>query len=106
MSETTPQLDKRTYVSILSFVGITRRATASMRRSKSHGVVRGLLWALIVLYLVLMYALILCWYALLCGLFFIVIPWRIMRRHQRKSPHLQQAQLAALQSIQTKQTGT
>jgi Flp pilus assembly protein TadB len=102
MSEQSPQLEKRTYASILSFVGITRRATAWMRRSKSHSVGRVLLWLLIVLYLLLMYAVILCWYALTICFFFIVIPWRIVRRNHRKQLHLQQAQLAALQNLQPK----
>lgn len=92
--------EKRTYATMLSFVGITRRSMAWMRRNKTAGAARGVLWAGLSIYLLVMYTVVLTWYALIIGFFFIVIPWRVIRRGQRKSLHIQQQQLAALQGMQ------
>lgn len=95
----------RTSSTFLSFVGVTRRASAWLRGSQGHGLVRFLiLWPLVGMYLFLMYALIIFWYAcVVVPFFFLVIPWRVLRRGQRQRKHLQDAQLATLQQIAQQQ---
>jgi Flp pilus assembly protein TadB len=100
-----PVLEKRTYATILSFTGITRRTIKWVQRRDVSGFRLVLWWTLAVLFLVGMYYLIVCWYAMTLFFFFIVIPWRVIRRQHRKNAHLQVQQLAALQAIQVGSAG-
>lgn len=51
--------------------------------------------------IILALLLITCWY-LIWGIF--LVPYRLLRRQQRKSQHLQRVQLAAMQAMMAGQT--
>lgn len=98
---TTPVIESRTYAAPLSFVGSTRRiihwSRGALRRSPH---LRVLLWVVTVLALLVSWALVTCWYLVVFGLFGIVmIPYRLIRRSQRKSLHVQQTALATQQAM-------
>jgi hypothetical protein len=57
-------------------------------------------WTASVLGIMLGFAVITCWY-LIWGLF--LVPYRLLRRQQRKSQHLQRAQLATMQAMMADQ---
>lgn len=57
-------------------------------------------WTFGLLFLVFMYAFLLAWYLVVFGLFGVfMFPFRLLRRGQRKSQHLQAAQLATMQAM-------
>lgn len=100
----TPVLAKRTYSSPMSFVGITRRTTAWVRRVGTTAPATAAAVVAASLFLALMYALVLCWYVVIFGLFGVfTFPFRLVRRSHRKQEHLQSQQLATMQALLAQQ---
>lgn len=94
-----PILSKQTYASPMSFVGATKRIMkwADRPRSTAAGIA---VWTGIALGLIIVWALLVCWYALIFGLFGIfTFPYRLIRRSQRKGQHVQRVQLATMQAM-------
>jgi cyanate permease len=57
-------------------------------------------WTAVALGLIIVWALLVCWYVVIFGLFGIfTFPYRLIRRSQRKSQHVQRAQLATMQAM-------
>lgn len=98
---TMPIVAKQTYASVMSYVGITRRTIAWYKRVGSRGALMAWLAAVGAFYwLVQMYVVITVWYLTVYVLFGVfMIPWRLIRRSQRKSQHLQAVQLATMQAM-------
>ena len=95
----TPILSKQTYASPMSFVGATKRILTWADKPRSTGLAVTV-WASVILSLVLVWALLACWYVVIFGLFGIfTFPYRLIRRSQRKSQHVQRAQLATMQAM-------
>ena len=92
-----------TFTSPMSFVGATRRTTALLRKITSKPL-RITAWvAAVLLWFPCAYCFLACWYVIVFGLFGIItFPFRAIRRSQRKSVALQQAQLEALQKLSAK----
>jgi len=85
-----------TYATAFSFIGSTKRIlgwTASWRAVPVLG------WVGIALVLLTAWMFVASWYALLVFAFPVVVPWRIIRRNQRRTRHLQEQQLAALRGL-------
>jgi hypothetical protein len=101
---TTPVLEKKTYAATLSYVGITRRTTAWVRKVGTSPAVAALAWGAAVTFLLFMYVFLVFWY-LVTGFFFgwLMIPFRLVRRSHRKQAHLQQTQLATMQAMLVQQ---
>jgi hypothetical protein len=98
---TTPVVKSQTYAAPLSFVGSTRRILAwtkgTVERNPRLSV---LLWILTVVALLITWAFVALWYSVVFGLFGIfMIPYRLIRRSQRKSLHVQQTALATQQAM-------
>ena len=97
----TPAVKSTTYSAPLSFVGSARRIlrwTKGALERNPH--LRVPLWILTVLALLVSWAFVFCWYVIIFGLFGIfVIPYRLIRRSQRKSLHVQQTALATQQAM-------
>jgi purine-cytosine permease-like protein len=109
---TTPVLAKQTYSAPLSFIGITRRTTAWLRKvSRSTSSNTGLhlaamIFAVVIAlsFLLVMYAFITFWYVIMYGLFGVFFfPFRLLRRGHRKQEALQRQQLATMQAIYANQ---
>jgi Flp pilus assembly protein TadB len=103
---TKPIVEKRTYASAMSYVGSTRRALAWCRSHTGAGFTAKnvALWILASVWIVSMWVVVTCWYAITFILFGIfMIPWRLIRRSQRKNEHLQQQQLATMQAMMLQQ---
>ena len=103
---TVPVLEKRTYSSAMSYVGITRRTTAWVRKAGSRSpVAAGVATLAAVLFLLVMYSFLLVWYTIVLygPLIFFTLPFRLIRRSQRKNHHLQQTQLATMQTMLVQQ---
>jgi len=102
---TSPVLEKRTYSSTMSYVGMTRRTTAWVRKTGSSSAVAATVaWSAASLFLLLMYVVLVAWYLVVFVLFgFFTFPFRIIRRGQRKREHLQQTQLATMQTMLVQQ---
>ncbi len=99
-----PVLEKKTYASPLSFVGATRRTTAWVRKVSTSTLKAFLAWTAAVLWLLIMYAFLVCWYVVVLGIFGVfTFPYRLHRRSQRKSEHLQATQLATMQTMLVQQ---
>jgi len=100
-----PIMTKQTYASRMSYVGVTRRTGAWIRRVGSRSALRAsLAWSLGLLFLLFMYLLLIPWYILVFVVFGLwTIPFRLIRRGQRKSQHLQAAQLATMQAMLVQQ---
>lgn len=95
-----PVLASRSYAAPLSFVGSTRRMTGWARRVGSNTGAAVAAWITVCCVLPFMWMFVLAWYAVVFGLFGVfTFPYRLMRRSQRKSTHLAQAQLAATQAM-------
>lgn len=94
-------IDRRSYSAPLSYVGSARRLSGWGRRF--HGWPSVGTWTLVVFAVLAMWAVVTFWYVLTFGLlWFVMIPFRLIRRSQRRSRHLSEAQLEALQAIQRK----
>lgn len=98
---TTPVIESRTYAAPLSFVGSTRRIIRWSRGALGRSPhLRVLLWIVTVLALLVSWAFVTCWYVVVFGIFGIfMIPYRLVRRSQRKSLHVQQTTLATQQAM-------
>jgi hypothetical protein len=98
---TTPVLKSQTYASPMSYVGSTRRIVAwAMSMSKRNPGLAVLGWVLAVLTLLIAWAVIGVWYVLIFGVFGIfMFPYRLIRRSQRKSHHIQKTALATQQAM-------
>lgn len=101
----TPALDKRTYASTMSYVGITRRTTAWVRKvGGSSPVAAVAAWTAAAIFLAAMYVVLVFWYFVTLVIFgWLMIPFRMIRRSHRKQEHLQQAQLATMQQMMVAQ---
>ena len=98
---TTPVLKSQTYASPMSYVGSTRRMVgwAGGVAKRSPGMA-ALGWTVAAISLLIMWSLVTVWYVIIYGLFGIfVIPYRLMRRSQRKSQHVQRTTLATQQAM-------
>jgi len=104
------------FASAMSFVGCTRRISAWAERHGGRGnAYQVALWSGVVLTLLLMYALILCWYSFLltATLLFVSVPlfwpfvpamfsffgFRSHRRSQRKAQYMSEQQLAVMKNV-------
>jgi hypothetical protein len=98
---TAPIVKSKTYAAPLSFVGSTRRIVGWTRGAVERSPhLRVLLWIVTVLALLISWAFVFCWYAVVFGFFGIfMIPYRLIRRSQRKSLHVQQTALATQQAM-------
>lgn len=83
-----------------SFTGATQRITAPLRRIETDWLRVLAFVAVILLVLPIVYAGLAVWYVLIFGVFsWLVIPWRLHRRSQRRAQDVAQAQLAAMQAM-------
>lgn len=98
---TTPIMPKQTYSSAMSYVGITRRTTALVRRvGAANGAVMALAVTAAVIWLLVMYAVVTVWYLVVGFLFgWLLFPFRLIRRSHRKQEALQKQQLATMQAM-------
>src|SRR5690348_14180563 len=94
----TQLLSTPTYPSPMSFIGATKRILTWADKPRSSGLAVAV-WVSVILSLILVWALLACWYVVIFGLFGIfTIPYRLVRRSQRKSQHVQRVQLATMQA--------
>jgi hypothetical protein len=102
---TEPVLKSQTYAAPLSFVGSTRRILGWARNTAQRSpLIATLAWISAVLFTLLAWTFILCWYLVIFGLFGIfVIPFRLMRRSSRKNLHVQRTALATQQAMYKQQ---
>lgn len=98
---TTPVVKSQTYAAPLSFVGSTRRILSWSRGARDRSPHLAVLLRIVtVSTLLVSWAFVFCWYCIVFGLFGIfVIPYRLIRRSQRKSLHVQQTALATQQAM-------
>jgi Flp pilus assembly protein TadB len=95
----TPILTKQTYASPMSYVGSTRRVLVWARHDRATWAEIAA-WTAAVLGLLLIWTLLATWYVLIFVVFGIfVFPYRLIRRSQRKSAHVQRVQLATMQAM-------
>jgi Flp pilus assembly protein TadB len=95
-----PIIRKQTYSATLSYIGITRRTTAWIRRVGDNWWKTSLALSVALFFLGLMYAVITVWYFIAFVLFgFFMFPYRLVRRSHRKQEHLQRQQLATMQAM-------
>jgi Flp pilus assembly protein TadB len=95
----TPILDKQTYSAPISYIGSTRRVMKWADRDRGQ-LAKVAVWTAVILGLVLVWAFVTVWYVVVLGVFGIfTFPYRLIRRSQRKTQHLQRAQLAAMQTL-------
>ena len=87
---------KQTYSSPMSFVGSARRLTGWAKRQE--GALAVLAWLAVAVALPCFWMFLLLWYVIAFGVFGVItVPLRLMRRGQRKSQAIQEAQLRAMQ---------
>jgi hypothetical protein len=99
-----PIMRKQTYSSPMSFVGITRRGTAWMRKVGTNPWKAALAVVALLVFPPTMYGVILFWYVIVFGVFgLFTIPFRFIRRGQRKSEAVQRQQLATMQAMMVQQ---
>lgn len=103
---TAPVVKSTTYAAPLSFVGSTRRILAWLRGAVVRNPhLRVPLTIVTVLGLLVTWAFVFCWYCVVFGLFGIfMVPYRLIRRSQRKSLHVQQTALATQQAMYQQMT--
>jgi uncharacterized protein HemY len=94
-----PILTKQTYASPMSYVGSTRRMLAWAQQDRATGA-QIAVWTATILGLLIVWAFLAAWYLVIFGLFgLFVIPYRLIRRSQRKSAQVQRVQLATMQAM-------
>ena len=98
---TEPVVKSKTYASPMSYIGSTRRivgwSSQLAKRSPAYAVLG---WTLGISALLFMYVFLLFWYFVVFGLFgVLMIPYRLIRRSQRKNLHVQQTSLATQQAM-------
>ncbi len=98
---TEPVMKSQTYASPMSYVGSTRRIVAWAKKTGARNAgIAVLVWAVAAIAVLLMWAFLLVWYLFVFGLFgVLVFPFRVVRRSQRKSQHLQRQSLATQQAM-------
>ena len=96
-----PVVKGKSYASPLSFIGSARRIGAAINRISNGNVPLAVfLWVLGVTAIAVAWTFVAAWYVVIFGLFGIfTFPFRLMRRSQRKSQHLQQVSLATQQAM-------
>ena len=88
-----------TYASPLSFVGSTRRLIGLARRQPW-------LWPIVLVAIPAAWLFLVVWYVIVFGLFGLVtIPFRLIRRGQRKSLALQRTQLEEMRKLAERESG-
>ena len=101
---TLPKIQKKSYASPMSYVGISRRMIAFARRNSNPPAKGVVAWTIGIAAMLIMWSVITMWYVLIFGVFgLLVIPFRLIRRSQRKSLHVQQQQLATMQAMAAQQ---
>jgi hypothetical protein len=100
-----PILAKQTYASPMSYVGITRRTTAWVRRvGTSNPAAAAAAWFAALIFLGGMYSVLVLWYFVTVVIFgWLLVPFRIIRRSHRRQEHLQRQQLATMQAMLVQQ---
>jgi type II secretory pathway pseudopilin PulG len=98
---TDPVMKSKSYASPMSYVGSTRRIVAwASKLAKRSPAYAFLGWAAAVVAMLFMWSFLLVWYFIVFGLFgLLMIPWRLIRRSQRKNLHVQQTSLATQQAM-------
>ncbi len=98
---TEPVIKSKTYASPLSYVGSTRRIIAwASNMGKRNPLLAAVGWLLAIFALGFMWTFVTFWYVIVFGLFGIfMFPYRLIRRSQRKSLHVQQTTLATQQAM-------
>jgi hypothetical protein len=98
---TDPVVKSQTYASPMSYVGSTRRILAwANKADKRSGGMSVLVWTAAVLALIFMWSILAMWYVIIFVLFGVfVIPYRLVRRSQRKNLHVQKTTLATQQAM-------
>lgn len=98
---TDPALKSKTYSSPMSYIGSTRRIVAWSRKLAERSPAFAVLgWILGIVAMLFMWSFLLFWYVVIFFLFGIfVIPYRLIRRSQRKNLHVQQTSLATQQAM-------
>jgi hypothetical protein len=98
---TDPVMKSKSYSSPLSYVGSTRRIVSWAKNSEDRSpAFSAAIWMTAVLALILVWVFLVFWYVLIFGVFGIfVIPYRLVRRSQRKGVHVQQTALATQQAM-------
>jgi hypothetical protein len=95
-----PVLASRSYSAPLSFVGATRRLTGWARKFAGNTGATVAAWVTVCCVIPFAWMFVAAWYVVVFGLFGIfTFPYRLVRRSQRKSQHVAQAQLAATQAM-------
>jgi Flp pilus assembly protein TadB len=88
----------------MSYIGITRRGTAWVRRTGNAPWQTALAVTGLLVFLAVMYAVLAVWYFIIFVLFGIfTFPYRLVRRSHRKQEHLQRQQLATMQAMMVQQ---
>jgi hypothetical protein len=92
---------KRTYASPLSYLGSARRIWASSEGWRHHNIATKVLaWVLFPVMLYLAWSVVTVWYLfVVLPFFFVAIPFRLVRRGQRKQDH----RLEAMQAMVVEQ---
>jgi hypothetical protein len=98
---TEPVIKSKSYAAPLSYVGSTRRIIAwAGGVERRNPAMQTVTWVAAILALLVVWAFLLVWYAIIFGLFGVfVIPYRLVRRSQRKNTHVQQTTLATQQAM-------
>ena len=98
---TEPVLKSKTYSAPLSYIGSFRRIIPwASKLAKRSPLYAAFGWTLAVISLVLVWVFVTFWYLFVFGLFGIfVIPYRLVRRSNRKSQHIQATALATQQAM-------
>ena len=94
-------IKSQTYAAPLSYVGSTRRIVAwANKTSERSPSLKVLVWIAAALAMIFMWSFLATWYLITFGIFGIfVIPYRLVRRSQRKALHVQQTTLATQQAM-------
>lgn len=103
---TKPVMKSQTYASPMSYVGSTRRIVAWAKGAGARNAgLAVLVWSVAVVAMLCMWSFLLFWYFIAFGLFGVfVLPFRAIRRSQRKSHHVQRQTLATQQAMYQQMT--
>lgn len=98
---TDPALKSQSYASPMSYVGSTRRIVGwAQKTAQRSAAVAVLVWTSAIIFLLAVWVFLLGWYFVVFFLFGIfVIPYRLIRRSQRKNLHVQRTTLATQQAM-------
>ena len=94
-------IKSKTYASPLSYVGSTRRILSwAQKTTERSPALNVLTWVGAILALLFMWSFLVFWYFVIFVVFGVfVIPYRLVRRSQRKNMHVQQTSLATQQAM-------